>query len=358
MTNSRLMNIVLSLALVIMVGWLLVIGKGILLPVVTAVISVYILTSCVAAMRRQPLVGRLPIWVLRLIVLAGFTVFLVALVLVVTVTVDQLLELAPVYQENLEALLARLTGFFGVRTNPTWEEIRDATVGRMDMRSLLGALLASLTSFGGSVFLVVVYAGFLFGERASFRGKLDAAFPKGQAAQTREVIADINTRIGEYLAVKTLINVVLGCASYLILWAMDVDFALFWAVMIGMMNYIPYVGSMIGVAFPVILSLAQFGSVYTSVLLAALLTSAQMLVGNVLEPRLIGRQLNLSPFVVLVALSVWAALWGIPGAILAIPMTSMITIICAAFPATRFVAVLLSEKVDAPGDGVEDQRVA
>lgn len=295
---------------------------------------------------------------LRLIVLAGFTIFLVALVLVVTVTVDQLLELAPVYQENLEALLARLTGFFGVRTNPTWEEIRDATVGRMDMRSLLGALLASLTSFGGSVFLVVVYAGFLFGERASFPGKLHAAFPKGQAAQTREVIADINTRIGEYLAVKTLINVVLGCASYLILWAMDVDFALFWAVMIGMMNYIPYVGSMIGVAFPVILSLAQFGSVYTSILLAALLTSAQMLVGNVLEPRLIGRQLNLSPFVVLVALSVWAALWGIPGAILAIPMTSMITIICAAFPATRFVAVLLSEKVDAPGDGVEDQRVA
>jgi predicted PurR-regulated permease PerM len=69
--------------------------------------------------------------------------------------------------------------------------------------------------------------------------------------------------------------------------------------------------------------------------------AAQAWVGNILEPRMIGRQLNLSPFVVLVALSVWSALWGLPGAILAIPMTSMLVIICAAFAPTRFVAVLL-----------------
>jgi predicted PurR-regulated permease PerM len=70
--------------------------------------------------------------------------------------------------------------------------------------------------------------------------------------------------------------------------------------------------------------------------------AAQTWVGNILEPRMIGRQLNLSPFVVLVALSVWSALGGLPGAILAIPMTSMLAIICAAFGPTRFVAVLLA----------------
>jgi hypothetical protein len=105
---------------------------------------------------------------------------------------------------------------------------------------------------------------------------------------------------------------------------------MFWAVVIGLFNYIPYVGSIIGVALPVVLSLAQFGSFGTTAVLAGLLMAAQTWVGNILEPRMIGRQLNLSPFVVLVALSVWSALWGLPGAILAIPMTSMLVIICGA----------------------------
>jgi predicted PurR-regulated permease PerM len=138
---------------------------------------------------------------------------------------------------------------------------------------------------------------------------------------------------------------------------MGVDFALFWAVMIGLMNYIPYVGSLVGVAFPVVLSLAQFGSIPTTLILCGLLTAAQTFVGNVLEPRWIGRQLNLSPVVVLLALSFWAALWGIPGAILAVPMTSMITIVCGAFPASRFVAVLLSEKVDENAVAQDETKV-
>ncbi|MDV7142761.1 AI-2E family transporter [Tropicimonas sp. TH_r6] len=354
--NTRLFTLVLSLALVIMVGWLLVNGKGLLLPIFTAIISVYILNSCVTLLDRQPLIGRLPVWSLRLIVLMVFTACIIGIMLVVSITVDQLLTVAPTYQENLEGLLARLTTFFGVRTDPTWAEIRAATIGQIDLRGLLAYLLASLTSIGGSIFLVVVYAAFLFGERASFGAKLDAAFPRTQATQTREMIQNINARIGEYLAVKTLINIILGLASFVIMWAMDVDFALFWAVMIGLMNYIPYVGSLIGVAFPVVLSLAQFGAVWPSFLLAAMLTSAQTFVGNVLEPRMIGRQLNLSPFVVLVALSLWTTLWGIPGAILAIPMTSMITIICAGFPDTRFIAILLAEKVEET-QGTEEQPV-
>ncbi len=355
MPNARLFNLVLGLALAIMIGWLLVIGKNILLPVFTAVISVYILNSCVSAISRQPVVGRLPAWALRVIVLLAFTAVILGIVLVVSTTVNQLLNVAPTYQENLEGLLTRATTYVGIRTNPTWEEIRAATVGRVDMQALLAGLLGSLTSIGGAIFLVVVYAGFLFSERGSLPKKLEAALPRGRAIRAFEILTDINARIGDYLAVKTLINVILGVISYLILWGMNVDFALFWAVVIGLMNYIPYVGSLIGVAFPVVLSLAQFGSVATTLALGALLTIAQTYVGNVLEPRMIGRQLNLSPFVVLLALSIWATLWGVPGAILAVPMTSMIAIICAAFPATRFIAIMLSEKIgDTPVDRSAD----
>jgi AI-2 transport protein TqsA len=101
----------------------------------------------------------------------------------------------------------------------------------------------------------------------------------------------------------------------------------------------------------VILSLGQFASLQTTLILLAMLVAAQTWVGNVLEPRWIGRQLNMSPFVVLVALSVWGALWGIPGAILAIPMTSILIIVTSNFESTHFIAVLLSERGEkAPPD--------
>ena len=88
--------------------------------------------------------------------------------------------------------------------------------------------------------------------------------------------------------------------------------------------------------------MAQFGSLGTTAVLGGLLIAAQAYVANVLEPRMIGRQLNISPFVVLLSLAVWSTLWGLPGALLAIPLTAMVAIICNAFPSTRFVAALLA----------------
>ena len=161
-----------------------------------------------------------------------------------------------------------------------------------------------------------------------------------------------------YLAVKTLINVILGVISYAIMWAMDIDFALFWAVLIALFNYIPYVGSLLAVMLPVALSLAQFASVPTTLLLAALLTIAQVYTGNVMEPRMFSRQLNLSAFVILVALSLWTALWGLAGAILAVPLTSVMAIVFAAFPETRFIAVLLADHIEMEAEAAPPPRVA
>ena len=329
MRDAPLLNLVLALGLVLMVGWLLVIGQAIILPVVMAIIAVYVVTTAAESLERVPLIGRLPAVARRGLVLLGFTLAVLALALVVTVTLEQLAAVMPRYQSNLETLIARAADIGGIE-HPTWDDIVEATLGKMNLQAILLRMLGGLTSLGLTVFLVVIYAAFLMGERGSL------------AELTERILRDINRKIGDYLAIKTLINVILATISFVILWGMGVDVALVWAVVIGLFNYIPYVGSIIGVALPVVLSLAQFGSFGTTAVLAGLLMAAQTWVGNILEPRMIGRQLNLSPFVVLVALSVWSALWGLPGAILAIPMTSMLVIICAAFGPTRFVAVLLA----------------
>lgn len=127
----------------------------------------------------------------------------------------------------------------------------------------------------------------------------------------------------------------------MVLWFCGVEHAVFWALIIGLLNYIPYIGSLMGVVFPVLLTIVQFGSLQMTLLVLSLLTVAQMYVGNVLEPKMIGKQTNLSPFVVLVSLSLWSALWGVAGAILAIPLTSILVIIFSAFQSTRALAILL-----------------
>jgi AI-2 transport protein TqsA len=346
MPGAPFLNLFLAFGLVLMMGWLLIVGQAILLPIVLAVIAVYILTTAAEALGRVPVAGRLPLVIRHGLVLLSFTLAVGALALVVSVTLDQLVAVMPRYQQNLEVLAARVADFGGIE-NATWDEIVETTLGSLNLQAILLRLLGNLTSFGLTMFLVVVYAGFLMAERGRFAAKLAAAFPqRDQAELTARIVRDANRKIGDYLAVKTGINVILGAISFVILWGMGVDFALFWAVVIGLFNYIPYVGSIIGVTLPVILSLAQFGSLGTTAVLGALLIAAQTYVGNILEPRLIGRQLNLSPLVVLVALSVWTAIWGLPGAILAIPLTAMIAIICGAFGPTRFVAALLADQVE------------
>ena len=353
--QARFATFVLAAVLAFLVVWVLVVGRGIILPVFTAIISVYILSSAAEAMGRLPILGLVPPVLRRILVLVGFTLCLVGFGFVISTTVDQLMLKAPDYHENLGSFARGVADLLGVQSIPTWDQIRDTIFPEIDFRDVLLGLLGSVTSLGSGIFLVVVYAIFLVAEQGSTGRKVAAAFPRDQADRIVRLFADTNTKIGDYLAMKTLVNVILGAVSYVVMLVMGLDFALFWAVMIALFNYIPFVGT-VAVFFPILLSLAQFGDLGTTLVLAGLLLLAQLLSDNVLEPKLFSRQLNLSPFVIIVALSFWSALWGLPGAILAIPITSMLAIICDAFPATRFIAILLAERL--PGESPPPPRAA
>ena len=352
----RLLAVTLGLALALMIGWLLSIGRGLLMPIVIAVLAVYIITSASAAMSEFRLTRWMPSVVRKLFLLLVFTLILAAFNGVVIVTVRDLLAQAPAYQANLELMVERGMRALGIEGNPDWQTIQAMTIGRIDMQQVLGGIAGSVGALAGIFILIVVYAVFLFAEVAGFSHKLSVAMPdRLQADRTMALIRSINDRIGEYLAIKTLINVIIGIVSYPILWAFGVDHALFWALLIAVLNYIPYFGSLIAVTFPVLMSVVQFGALGYSLVLLALLTTAQLFVGNWLEPRMIGRKVNMSPFVVVVALSFWTSFWGIPGAVLAVPLTSMLAIILAAFDQTRPFAVLLAQDVS---EFERDRRIA
>lgn len=336
-------SVTYATALTLMLGWLLWIGKPILLPVFAAVISVYILSTAAASMQAVPVLGRLPPRARRGLILIVFTIIVVLLFVLVIDNLVQVVAILPQYEANLEQLISRNASLLGIEDEPTWENLRRATLDQMDIRSWMAPALLSLRGFGVTLFLVVLYSSFFIAERGMMARKIVIAMGDEDVGErTLQLLSRINERIGQYLFVKTVINVILGGLSFVIMLLLGIEFALFWAVLIAFLNYIPYIGSLIGVIFPVLLSLAQFGTLSMAGAVMVSLTAAQIFVAFFLEPRMMGRAFNLSPFVVLLALAFWSTLWGLPGALLAVPLTVSLVLVLAELKTTRPIAVLLS----------------
>lgn len=339
----QIRSLTYGVALTIMLGWLIWIGKPVLLPIIAALISVYVLSTAATSMERLPVLGRLPGWMRRSLVLIAFTAGVILLFLLVINNLAQVSAALVRYEANLDALTTRFASLAGIEDEPTWENLRRVTFDQIDFGAWVAPALASLRGFGTLLFLTVLYAAFFMAERGVLARKLVMALGDEVSGQrTLSLLRTINERIGSYLSVKTVINVILGALSFLIMLGLGLEFALFWAVFIAFLNYIPYIGSMVGVLFPTFLSLAQFGTLAMAGITLAALTAVQIFVAGYLEPRMMGRAFNLSPFAVLLALAIWSTLWGLPGAVLAVPMTASLVLVLAAFPVTRPAAVMLS----------------
>jgi predicted PurR-regulated permease PerM len=132
--------------------------------------------------------------------------------------------------------------------------------------------------------------------------------------------------------------------SWLVMKAFGMEFAVVFAIIIAVLNYIPYFGSFAGVAFPVAAGLVEFTNPGTTFWLGVALTLVQFAIGNIIQPRVMGTSLNLSPWMILVGLTFWTSLWGIAGAVFSVPILAVAVVILSEFDATRPVAVLISQK--------------
>ncbi len=367
MIQGRISTIFFAIGITIMVGWLFYVGKDIILPIVTAVILLQILYAASATVARIPGLGRTPLWLRATLALIGVLALLFAMTRMLVASLQNLVPSLPVYQRNLENLFAHwfptpATGGIGkpevseLMASPSAifdrgteavakavSEFASRFFTEIDIAALAQSLLSSLTSFGGFVFITILYASFLLSEITGFPEKVRRAFGSDSAStDTLNMFTRINHDIGSYLATKTLINIILGVVCWLILRVMGVEYAALWAIIIGLLNYIPYIGSFVGVAFPALFAVAQFGSLTVPLIATGLMAAAQVVIGNVVEPKMLSKSVNLSPMVVLVSLAIWSSLWGIPGAILAVPFTTILMIVLARRPGTRPIAALLS----------------
>ena len=181
-------------------------------------------------------------------------------------------------------------------------------------------------------------------EKVGFPHRLTLALGTEHGEHIMEVVESITEAIGEYIAVKTLVSALAGFLSYLVLAIFDVDFAATWGILIFLFNYIPYLGSLVAVLLPIVVSLLQFDEFWPAIAIAILLVGIQQLIGAFLEPRMAGQRLDVSPLLILLALAFWGAVWGIVGMILAVPLLVIVRIILDSIPETKPIATLMSNR--------------
>jgi predicted PurR-regulated permease PerM len=168
-------------------------------------------------------------------------------------------------------------------------------------------------------------------------------------------VQSITWNVHRYVLIKTIISVLTGLLVYLVMLLFGLEFAETWALLTVFLNFIPNIGSIVATLFPTLAALVQFDSWTPVLLIFTIITLIQFSVGNLIEPQLMGRSLNLSPFVIILSLTFWGAIWGIVGMFLAVPIMVMVMIACSHVPFLHPIAILLSR--DGVPMAVEEPRL-
>ena len=323
--------------------YLLYIGKSIFLPLVLSIYITYLIKALAS------LIGSFTLREIKIPNLASLTISIIILisaigilVQVVADNISQIASEAPNYQTKLQVFFKK---FISHAENLVGSPITIAELNsQISFQAAILKLVGALQGIAGSTFQIFLYVAFLLLESSTLHLKI-RAFAKNdlQEAKINNILRAIGSNIEKYIWIKTIMSITVALLSYFILIMMEIDFAAFWALLIFILNYIPYIGSVMAVTFPVAVSLIQYNSLPQTGALILCLFACQIFVGNILEPRLASKSLNLSPVVILLSLSLWGAVWGVTGMILSVPIMVMIMIILSEFKVTKPLAILMSQ---------------
>ncbi|MDC0598700.1 AI-2E family transporter [Gammaproteobacteria bacterium] len=336
----KLLDFTLVSALVVLVFYLLIVGQGLLLPLVIALVFWFLINLLVELFSKIK-IGKSPLpgWTLYSLSILTFMGIIWAIIELIAMNIDGVVEVAPTYQANLEARLDSLLIFFNIEEAPTLSQFTEI----INLREIITNLASSLTSLAANGGIILIYLAFLLMEQGSLNNKLSALINNSEKEKSvRRLLRKIGEDVRKYITIKVITSTATGLLSYIFLRMVGVDFAAFWAVLIFLLNFIPTVGSIIATVFPALITLVQFDNLTPFFLVVGGVTAIQICIGNILEPKMMGNSLNLSPMIILLNLALWGMIWGVPGMFLCVPFLVISMIVFSHMPQTRAIAVILS----------------
>ena len=338
---NRIMIFTAGLILVSLIGYLLSTGRSLLIPIVIAIFIWHLLNTINAAVSYIPLIGRhLNAWLSRILALLILLILITILINIITNNVSDVVATAPRYQENLTNIFNIIDEHFHIKAFANTDNL----LKNISIQGILMSIYGVFTTITGSMLLIILYVVFLFVEQHFFKQKLKALFPQPEHLQlVNNIINHIVQDTQTYLGLKTFLSLIIATTSWFIMKIVGLDFAEFWSLLIFFLNFIPNIGPIVATALPALLALIQFASWLPFIIITSGIAILQFVIGNIVEPRFLGKSLNLSPLIILFALAFWGGIWGVLGMFLSVPITVTMMIIFAHFDATRPIAVLLSQ---------------
>ncbi|ANQ48159.1 AI-2E family transporter [Flammeovirga sp. MY04] len=284
--------------------------------------------------------AKMPVWLQNLF--ASIMIFSILFVVVklLSLSIQNLSESMSHYDGNLQKMEDKINAVFDINITKSLNKM----VGDTNFTSLLRTVLSSVTDLFGNAFTILLYVVFLLLEESGFGHKIRAMYPESNDQESViKLLERVSKTVSSYLTLKTFVSVITGVLSYFVLLFVGIDAPFFWAAIIFLLNYIPTIGSLIATLFPSAFIVIQTGEPSVGLLVLIAVGAIQVVIGNFVEPKMMGNSLNVSGLVVLIALAFWGTLWGVIGMILSVPITVLMIIVFAEFESTRKIAILLSE---------------
>lgn len=316
----------------------------ILTPLLLAVFIVIIATPALRWMRRHgvPKWGALALITFVLLDAGSL------LALMTTGALEGFRDSLPTYQERFLALgqaFGRWAEGVGIEGAPAAvPDLLDSNKVTAGVRALLSSA-GNLFATGLLVLLIVI---FMLLEVSTLPAKLSAAFHMTEQAEER--LRRLLDAINRYMQIKCLMSLATAASAWLLLWLLGIDFASLWAVLAFFLNFVPVLGGILMMIPPVLMALVQT-DLQTTLLVTGGYLLIHVVIGDLLEPRIMGKGLGISALTVLIALLFWGWLFGTVGMFLAVPLTTALVIALDASPHTRPIAILLGT---GPGSAAAD----
>lgn len=311
-------------------------AQPILLPFFFAILLAILGSTPVRWMKRK----RVPTWISVLIVACVLMGALFGTAYFLATSVDEFTAAIPRYRAKLDEIYSSLIQWFlknGLKIN---EELSSSLLDPNAVLDMLGKGLKGIVSALSSTALVMIIMIFMLYEAAEFRAKLRVAFDQSLDMDRME---GVSTDIQRYLAIKTVTCAITGIFIGVWVAFMDIDFPALWGVVAFILNYIPFIGSIIASVPAILLALMTSGWTGVALVGAGYLV-VNIFVSNFLEPILMGRRLGLSPLVVFLSLVFWGWVWGPGGMLLAVPLTMVIKILLEHSDEFRWISILMGTR--------------
>ena len=334
-------------------------ASAILVPLLLAIFLALLCLPCL-----NLLTGKgLPNWLSVLLVFGG--IFLIGAVLVTVVggSVEQLQGNLAAYRKTYKEKEDKLKDWFNENLPSRAEpEEKASEAGATDddkkggfadfldedrVFSMATSAISQFSSIVGNLVMVLLLFAFLLTELQSLPSKLDAIRGPGaeETGQFERIVHDVNRCV----AIKTIVSVATGVLAGSACALVGVDFPLLWGLIAFIMNFIPNIGSVMAAIPPLVLTIVQPGlGISEALVLIAAYTGINFGIGNMIEPKMMGKSLDLSTLVVFVSMVFWGWVFGAVGMLLSVPLTMVIKIACETSPTTRPIAILLGSGENLP----------